>query len=834
MPLTDKEIVEYQLIINSIKADEKIFALKRGIKEMSLEIKKFSTDMGVSINEAAAYMKKLSAEALMTKQRLGEITQAQRLVMTDNFNRKVDDASKLLTNAGKSASSFSAKINVLRVALGALSSMVVFGVIQKITETFRKAEEAATQFETSLFRLANAERILSQGGIETSMAGLKKGIQDIKKLLPIFSEVDITEQVSLVAIMTKEMGITEQKIIDIAKAIGVLNIRSGEEEDLLSTTRKITTALVAPSGKGLSTLGLDFSKDSIEAAALKYEILEVGEAFSELTKHDKDMLKIAILLENTGEELVLIEDFLKTNTGAIAEQSAAWEDMLRVLGEFRMGVKASLAPNVLNLIRNLEIAITAAKQIRVMWTATQGALAAGWEILGGIVEAYGWTVKSVFSGNFKDAVGFFDLLKSRVGQIGQDLSDGIEDGWREGLQRFFPEILSDSDEATGAINELEDEVIDLSELDLDDLNDDLEKLARKAQEAKEEFEIAGDRAKEDFGIKRDRLNEDYALKREDILRDSNKKIADIQSKSRKKELSEEAKFQEKMRQLREKFLFNLEDALRERDARQVLRLQRKYEMDKQAAINENDIKKKDSRDDAARQLREAIDDRNERLALLEQERQLKLARQREDFNLKRQRAKENHKRELEDIARQVDERLVLLVEKAIEANLISEEAADLLLENLTKVYGSGGLFDKLYSANTESMLRNAKEQLAGMNGIITAALRMQAAVAAVASNVRTNVASIMASRSINQPVSSSYSSATTSVLANRALNTPVSLSNYTPSSVPSSGLSGGSSGGDLRVSVDLSPDLEARIVDSSLDNVSVAINRLTRESKYGL
>ncbi|MBT7349617.1 hypothetical protein HN803_02370, partial [candidate division WWE3 bacterium] len=419
---------------------------------------------------------------------------------------------------------------------------------------------------------------------------------------------------------------------------------------------------------------------------------------------------------------------------------------------------------------------------------------------------------------FPTGVPDFELGTDLTGKLSFSLSDAL------GLDEFS----SDIDTATEEMLELEDEVIDLSELDLDDLNDDLEKLARKAQEAKEEFEIAGDRAQEDFGIKRDRLNEDYALKREDILRDSNKKIADIQAKSRQKELNEEAKFQEKMRQLREKFLFSLEDALRERDARQVLRLQRQFQMDKQALINENDLRKKERREDAARQLKEAIDDRNERLRLLEEERQLKLARQKEDFDLKRQRAEEDHQRELADIARQADERLALFVEEAVEAGVISEEAAAMLLGTLTEFYGSGGLFDNLYSANTASMLTNAQNQLAGMASVISGAMTMQAAVASAAASVRANLASIGGSYG-NGRIGGLREDAGNVVTPSSIYGGQIPISAFTPPSIPTSGFSGGSQGGDLRVMLELSPDLEARIVNESLNEISSTINTIARE-----
>jgi len=281
-----------------------------------------------------------------------------------------------------------------------------------------------------------------------------------------------------------------------------------------------------------------------------------------------------------------------------------------------------------------------------------------------------------------------------------------------------------------------------------------------------------------------------------------------------------------MRQLRKKFLFSLEDALRERDARQVIRLQRQFQMDKQALINENDLRKKERREDAARQLKEAVDDRNERLAILEQERQLKLARQKEDFNLKRQRAEEDHQRELEDIARQADERLALFVEEAVEAGVISEEAAAALLGTLTEFYGSGGLFDNLYSANTASMLTNAQNQLAGMASVISGARTMQAAVASAAASVRANLASIGAASGFSAGYASPSKGGAKSLSSSKA----VPISAYTPANIPTSGFSGGSSqGGDLRVMLELSPDLEARIVNESLTQVSSTINTISRE-----
>jgi len=831
MPLTDKEIVEYQLIINSIKADEKIFALKRGIKEMSLEIKKFSTDMGVSINEAAAYMKKLNAEMLMTKQHLGRITQAQRLAITDNFNRRVDTAAKKLDQAGRSAAGFSAKINVLRVALGALSSMVVFWAVQKITETVKKSIDSVQQLEQSLFKLASAERVLSQAGIEISMQDFLDIAKEISETFSFLSDIDAQKMVAQIALLTKELKLGKDELEDLMRAIPILALRGGVSIE--SATQQVINGLTS-SGKGWRDLGILVDAEIIKQEAVASGLVKTRDEYENLTAEQKQQVEVLALIgianKSVADETENFGDMVGTVTASTKSMSAEWENFTQIMGQVLKPLLVVITTALTIFLQLLQSVFT------VIGLGTLGVASA--------VTTMGLVIDDVLKGNIKSVqeaqeawikyrdevaksgleklfptgVPDFELGTDLTGKLSFSLSDAL------GLDEFS----SDIDTATEEMLELEDEVIDLSELDLDDLNDDLEKLARKAQEAKEEFEIAGDRAQEDFGIKRDRLNEDYALKREDILRDSNKKIADIQAKSRQKELNEEAKFQEKMRQLREKFLFSLEDALRERDARQVLRLQRQFQMDKQALINENDLRKKERREDAARQLKEAIDDRNERLRLLEEERQLKLARQKEDFDLKRQRAEEDHQRELADIARQADERLALFVEEAVEAGVISEEAAAMLLGTLTEFYGSDGLFDNLYSANTASMLTNAQNQLAGMASVISGAMTMQAAVASAAASVRANLASIGGSYG-NGRIGGLREDAGNVVTPSSIYGGQIPISAFTPPSIPTSGFSGGSQGGDLRVMLELSPDLEARIVNESLNEISSTINTIARE-----
>ena len=247
MALPNSEVAEINLIINSKQANKDLRTVLSNVQQIQAAIQQLSQTSGASFSQVGTYLKNLYA----TQSQNIAATKEQGAEMRKAFNAQVNTAvGNLDRNLKQATASGKGFANVLRIIRGTLVAMAVFRTIQFIDEALRKATETAKEFETSLFRIANVERILSQGGVETSLQGLRQVIIDVKKELPIFSEADITQQVSLIGIMTKEFRLTEEQIGDVAKAIGVLNIRSGEAEDLLTTTNKVLTALVAPSGRG--------------------------------------------------------------------------------------------------------------------------------------------------------------------------------------------------------------------------------------------------------------------------------------------------------------------------------------------------------------------------------------------------------------------------------------------------------------------------------------------------------------------------------------------------------------------------------------------------------
>ena len=75
---------------------------------------------------------------------------------------------------------------------------------------------------------------------------------------------------------------------------------------------------------------------------------------------------------------------------------------------------------------------------------------------------------------------------------------------------------------------------------------------------------------------------DYQRKVADINKDAERAIANLKDKQRQDDLKAEQDYQNKLWELRMRYLMDLEDALHARDARQVLRLMKQFAIDKEA------------------------------------------------------------------------------------------------------------------------------------------------------------------------------------------------------------------------------------------------------------
>ena len=162
----------------------------------------------------------------------------------------------------------------------------------------------------------------------------------------------------------------------------------------------------------------------------------------------------------------------------------------------------------------------------------------------------------------------------------------------------------------------------------------------------------------------------YANKIEDINRKYAEKIADIDAaqweareQARADEEQREREFQNRMQELKEKFLMDLDDALHERNARQILKLIKQYNLDKLQMERQHAIEEENARE-------------TERI-------------RQESFDRQREAAKEARDRELEDAKIDFDrkmEELKIQEEREVEAAVLkaNRKLQDLEKENLDR------------------------------------------------------------------------------------------------------------------------------------------------------
>jgi hypothetical protein len=270
--------------------------------------------------------------------------------------------------------------------------------------------------------------------------------------------------------------------------------------------------------------------------------------------------------------------------------------------------------------------------------------------------------------------------------------------WKNAMDTYFPSVKGVDKPtgvggATNAVPEITADQQDKLKDKIKSLGDDIVDLGRKARETEADFQKLWSTNPSKLG----REIQDFLHDLAGISDESNQKIADANRKHRQNEINEEAKFQEQMRQLKEKYLYNLEDALRERDARQVLRLQAQYGMDKTAAQNEHDLKK--SEDDAALAAE---------IAQIKSDRDKRMEEMRYEFELKKQRAAEDHAIEMQRMEQDRQDKIRAMADAIAQELGMGQDGANAMYNMLSGIYGTNGSIGRLFDATYAKVVSNAE------------------------------------------------------------------------------------------------------------------------------
>lgn len=836
-PGGNNEQVRYDILIEAKAAITAMRDMLKYTSDNTVKMAEFTNQVladskrwGVSWQQALLVYRQLNAELSKQKKAtlFGQTGGQDIFGMSEKYLKSLDDAGRLQEKVKKGAKEMGDEVessgkrgarglDVMRIALGAIVSMILFRAIQAVEMFFRGAIEQARQFEDTLYRLRNVEESLSMQGIEISMKGLKEGITDIQKVLPVFSKEDVSQLVGTLAISTKQLGLNEQQILDLAKAIGILNIRSEKQEDLSTTAQHVLSSLLTGNAKGITALGIAFTENVMRAKAMELGFLEAGEALSTLTENEKGLTKLNIVLESTGGELANVGEYLDSDSAKVAQNAAAWKDLQTTVGQLIL----PLIPMLTDFFKLIQSGFNAGKVVIIEFLTAFGTL--------GVIMA------GVLTGRIKDFATFTDTVKNSMSTLRETLVNEFFKEMPEDAPEWFKSgwgslIKEEAETATGPLQDLGDAI---EEIDLSDFEQKIEDLLNDTMEARADLAASLDRKLEDLDTEYIRKAEDayrdFLRKQEDINRDYENDVADLRRRHREEDENDEARYQLALWELRQKFLMDLEDALHARDARQVLRLQKQYAIDKEALRRKHELEEHEREQGQAAEAEELAQRRDERLAeaRLEYERKLadqQIAKERERADLQLW-----YERELADLQLNMERKAQALIDAGIREKQITESNAAAVYAILQKYFGPGGLTDSLYQYMLAQFSQPIPMPMAPMS-------------APLPTGQPAPYWDLAAQSAGGIPTSTYGFAEGGTLLATRPTQAVFGeggpeLVNFTPLSRvgknvgkifgDKSGIGGGMDG-TIRVMVDLSPDLEGRIVEQSMDGVASVLARVNR------
>jgi len=743
--------------------------------------------------------------------------------------------------------------NVVQYVIGGSLAFVAVRVLREVSRYLQEATKAAIEFTQVTFQLQIAIRGLQRSGVETTFKEFSQFIRDIRNEFPIFSRQDITEAVSIAALMTREFGFTADQIQEVVRVSTLMSIVTGK--DLTEAVRGVTYAVGAGYFEALQRVGVNISRATIAQEAMRRGLQG---SYNDLDQTTRAALTLEVVLENLAALEEDAADISEVTAGKTRELSAAWEDFTLLIGQRTL-------PLLDELIEVLTIDLRKAIDF---FSTTPGVLPPD-EIEKSIqaLRDFGFSEEFVAS-QAKFLYEQWEKFGDKLDEIdGKDVDIEVNVKVNYDGMEFTAEEIENISKATQQLGE------EITEIELEaeaDRIDTINEYLDDKEEMQEEHNRRLEDIEADHQDRMDDIDEKAAQRRADEIADYEFKVAEeirssafrkeeAERKYRERELREERKFQEKLRQLRENFLLDLEDAVRDRDARQIIRLTRQYNLRRDQMVREEKINKEDRQAAFEEELRQIEFQRKERLRQLYLEHQQRI----EEINLQAKREAAQEQIEYERKQAAEDERYTDAQNKRSDRlneqlNDINAAAADRIAAIIIGLQEEYNLTEdqlKLVLSLWEDYHGPDGRINQAVNDGVTAAINRMNQLAAYALQLRALLATAFPSTNPNDmnPLRKDWQSdfenagpqakggtiiarEPTVALFGEAgpeMATFTPLNKLSDASMPGTQMfsSRDSQTGRISLEMLLSPDLEARIIDNTLNEVADVVYRIERERR---
>jgi ketosteroid isomerase-like protein len=443
-------------------------------------------------------------------------------------------------------------------------------------------------------------------------------------------------------------------------------------------------------------LGLAIKTTVFEEEALREGYTQSWSSLDAMTQkqiiYNTIMDRSNILLQNSG-------DYTQTAAGKMRKAASDVQDATISVGATTAGVFTQIKAGWADFLKLIGPGLQALEELLILGFAQ-------WTQFWSDVVYVFINAQKLLTG--KETIEQFEAAMRGLGDFSKKaFQDAIQGG-----SEFFGLIQKDLTDGTGAVESIA--------AGYGDALTQIEQQEEAAQTKMESDLVTFEKNVKDIydTANKDRLNAetDYTRKMVDVETSYQRDISSIEIdyanrryedavKFNENQYTKEEQFQEQMHQLREKYLYDLDDAVRARDARKVLDLNRQYNEDRLIAVQKYDEEKQLAEQQYQWELQALAREEAARIKA----RQVELANERADAALAL-------KQKLSDIDPEEKYKLQKLEEGFAAEEALAAQYGDQVYKILAKYYGPGGAVDQLYA-----YFSTALQRLAQVSSMATAA-----------------------------------------------------------------------------------------------------------------
>ncbi len=828
-PSSGGNTIYYQLVIDAQAAIAQIKALEQAglsfngtVGAMQTKMQELAAAYGVDISVIQALFERFISTLNLTKEQMDALANQTAL----------KQAGKDLTDANFAGISFA---STLRMIEGVIVSMVVFQVIQAISQAFSDANKNAMDYYQSLQNITVAQTAMAQQGMNVTNQQMLDLVNQIHEQWKTISQVDITQAVANAGLMASEFGLNRDQMSQLVQEAAILyqldpSKPMGEYVTLLGRGLEDGRSMAMVQGQ------IAISADQTLAKAKELGLVS-QDAKSVTDSHIKAVANLAIEFERLNPEAAKLTQEIQNGSSPLVqseEATAKWKDETTALGASWSHFTATLqqiGADILGILMDFERWIQPIQVSAVLLASN---------VFNPLKEiaAVSLAIQQIWEGNVHSIHDFAQAVEDAFAKLNDQYAQLAEQNkmldYRNLSKSVAPQSGIDfSNTPPGTTQDITGaNTIDESKLQsiLDSVSKDYYNYYNDVEKATEEF---NNRMQD--------LQDRYNLQVQTEEQNFNLRMSQEKANYRLKELQQEQDFRQKMIELQDQYMMDLEDGLRKQDAEAVIKTIEKYNNQKTIDEQQNALK-----------LRQDKQSEELRLQQMKQDEQLRLQQMAAEYKLQQEEAQRAYDQQLANLKQSLDQKLQEEAVKAQQDLNLNQNSINSIYSLFQEYYGSNGKFAQEQQSSYTQMIQQSQGFVDQMGAIYQ---QYQQILAAMSGGYVGNVPGTYTPGGIGEGGIGGYGSPTPPAsppppkkyaaggLALAQAATDVRFGEAGPelamflplnsagsaSAGAAAGALGGlglGAGGHVTIALQMSPDLEARIVNTTLTHAALSIQKV--------